>query len=319
MTENRIIGVTGGLYTVETPSGLVYAKSRGVFRKNGIKPVTGDYVRLQFEDNTEPVISEVFERKNEIVRPPLANIDISVLVVSSCEPKPNLFVLDKLTAVFESKGIEPIYVFTKIDRAETEEYEKIYSGIGYKTFAVDNTAGAGISPGSDGRFGLNGDRSSDSEYASDRTSDIEPLIEYLRGKTSALIGNTGVGKSSLMNRIAPNAEHKTSEISKKLGRGRHTTREVSLFALDSSTYIADTPGFSTVEVSRYGTIPSAEVAACFREFSGYTDKCRFKDCAHVKEDSCGVREAVKAGVIAESRHESYCKIYEDAVKKENEY
>ena len=291
MTENRIIGITGGLYTVETPTGTLYSKSRGVFRKNGIKPVTGDYVRLQLEDNTEPVISEVMERKNEIVRPPLANIDIAVLVVSSCEPKPNLFILDKLTAIFENKRIEPVYVFTKIDRAEAEEYAAIYSAVGYKTFSVDNIGGVGF----------------------------EPLTEYLTGKTSALIGNTGVGKSSLMNHIVPEAEHKTSEISRKLGRGRHTTREVRLYKTGSSTYIADTPGFSTVEVSRYGAIPSGEVAGCFREFSLYTDKCRFKDCAHVKEDSCGVREAVKAGLIAESRHESYCKIYDESVKKENEY
>jgi len=283
MRENRIIGITGGLYTVETSSGTVSAKSRGVFRKNEIKPVTGDYVVLQSENNTEPVITEVLDRKNEIVRPPLANIDIAVLVVSSCEPKPNLFVLDKLTAIFVSKGIEPVYVFTKIDRAQAEEYEKIYSNIGYKTFSVDNTGGFGF----------------------------EPLIEYLKGKTSALIGNTGVGKSSLMNHIAPVAEHKTSEISKKLGRGRHTTREVKLYRLDSSTYIADTPGFSTVEISRYGNIPAEELAGCFREFGEFMNNCRYKDCAHVKEEQCGVREAVDAGKIARSRHESYCRIYEE--------
>lgn len=283
MMENRIIGITGGLYTVKTPSGDIFAKSRGVFRKNGIKPVTGDYVTLQFEDNTEPVITEVLDRKNEIIRPPLANIDIAVLVVSSCEPKPNLYILDKLTAIFESKDIEPVYVFTKIDKGETEEYAKIYSDIGYRTFSVDNIGGFGF----------------------------EPLTEYLKGKTSALIGNTGVGKSSLMNHIAPIAEHKTSEISKKLGRGRHTTREVRLYGLGENTYIADTPGFSTVEISRYGTISAEELAGCFREFGEFIDNCRYKDCAHVKEDMCGVREAVEAGRISGSRHDSYCRIYEE--------
>ena len=122
-----------------------------------------------------------------------------------------------------------------------------------------------------------------------------------------------------MKYIAPIAEHKTSEISKKLGRGKHTTREVKLYRLNDDTYIADTPGFSTVEVGRYGAIPSEEVADCFREFREYTDKCRFKDCAHIKEDNCAVREAVKSGYIAVSRHESYCKIYEEALKKEKEY
>ena len=290
-TENRIISVSGGIYTVETSDRLVQAKSRGVFRQKGIKPVTGDYVELQFEENTDPVISEVLERKNVIIRPPLANVDIMVLVVSSCEPEPNLFVLDKLTAIFESKGIETVYAFTKIDRVRAEEYAGIYENIGYKTFMIDNTTGEGSAL----------------------------LADYLKGKTSALIGNTGVGKSSLMNYIAPVAEHKTSEISRKLGRGRHTTREVKLYRLDGSTYIADTPGFSTVEVSKYGVIASSEVAECFREFSMYTDKCRFRDCAHIKEDSCAVRAAVKDGSIAASRHESYCKIYGEAVKKENEY
>lgn len=283
MKENRIIGITGGLYTVETPSGSVFAKSRGVFRKNGIKPVTGDYVTLQFEDNTEPVITEVLDRKNEIIRPPLANIDIAVLVVSSCEPKPNLFILDKLTAIFESKNIEPVYVFTKIDKGKTEEYAKIYSNIGYKTFSVDNIGGFGF----------------------------EPLTEYLKGRTSALIGNTGVGKSSLMNHIAPVAEHKTSEISKKLGRGRHTTREVKLFCIGENTYIADTPGFSTVEISRYGGISAEDLAGCFHEFGEFVGDCRYKDCAHVKENFCGVREAVENGKIARSRHESYCRMYEE--------
>ncbi|MCM1054260.1 MAG: ribosome small subunit-dependent GTPase A [Bacteroides sp.] len=284
-TENRIISVSGGIYTVETPEGTISARSRGVFRQKGIKPVTGDYVELRLEENAEPVISEVLERKNVIIRPPLANLDMAVLVVSSCEPAPNLFVLDKLTAIFESKGIETVYAFTKIDRVQAERYAAIYENIGYKTFMTDNVTGEGS----------------------------RPLADCLRGKTSALIGNTGVGKSSLMNHIAPVAEHKTSEISKKLGRGRHTTREVRLYRLDNATYIADTPGFSTVEVSRYGNIPSEEVAGCFREFSEYTDKCRFKDCAHIKEESCAVREAVRTGRIAVSRHESYCKIYDEAV------
>lgn len=288
--KNRIIGVSGGIYTVETSNGIISAKSRGVFRQKGIKPVTGDYVELQLEENTQPVISEVLERKNLIIRPPLANLDITVLVVSSCEPAPNTFILDKLTAIFESKGIETVYAFTKTDKAAAEKYACIYANIGYKTFMIDNTTGEGA----------------------------EALSRYLKGKTSALIGNTGVGKSSLMNYLVPDAEHKTSEISKKLGRGRHTTREVKLYKIDD-TYIADTPGFSTVEVSMYGVIPSAEVADCFREFGEFTENCRFKDCAHIKEDSCGIRAAVENGRIARSRHESYCKIYEEAVKKENEY
>lgn len=291
MEKERIIGVSGGLFSVETPEGTVQASSRGVFRQKGIKPVTGDFVCLKREENSMPVISEVLERKNVIIRPPLANLDMVILVVSSCEPAPNAFVLDKLTAVFESKGIETVFVFTKIDRRAAEDFGEIYSGIGYKTFMADNVSGKG-------------------------TQDI---AAYIQGKTAALIGNSGVGKSSLMNYLVPGIEHKTSEISQKLGRGKHTTREVRLYKSGENTYIADTPGFSTVEVSKYVAIPSKEVADCFREIAPHTEKCRFKDCAHVKETDCAVREALQAGKIAQSRYDSYCKIYEEAVKKEHEY
>lgn len=289
--RNRIIGVSGGIFAVETPEGEVYARSRGVFRQKGVKPVPGDYVDLLYEENAEPVITGVHQRTSLLVRPPLANLDMAVLVVSSCEPRPNPFILDKLTAIFESKGIETVFAFTKTDIAEVEQLVSVYSGIGYKTFMINNLTGEGA-----------GD-----------------IAEYISGKTAALIGNTGVGKSSLMNCIAPSVLHKTSEISKKLGRGRHTTREVRFYRLENNTYIADTPGFSTVEISRYGDIPSAEVISCFREFGQHIEFCRFKDCAHIKEDSCALREAVNSGKIAPSRYDSYCKLYLEAVQSENTY
>lgn len=291
MYRNRIIGVSGGLFSVETEEGAVQAASRGLFRQKGIKPVTGDFVQLKWEENSQPVINEICERKNMIIRPPLANLDMVILVVSSCEPAPNTFVLDKLAAVFESKGIETVFVFTKIDRRTAEDFREIYNGVGYKTFMADNTSGKGT----------------------------EEITEYIKGKTAALIGNSGVGKSSLMNYLVPSIEHKTSEISRKLGRGKHTTREVRLYKIGGDTYIADTPGFSTVEVSKYAAIPSVNVADCFREIAPYAEKCRFKDCSHVKETSCAVREALSEGKIALSRYDSYCKIYEEAVKKEHEY
>lgn len=286
--KNRIIGVSGGLYFVETSEGLVNARSRGVFRQKGIKPVVGDYVELRLGENSETVIFGIEERKNVIVRPPLANVDMVILVVSSCEPAPNAFVLDKLTAIFESKGIETVFVFTKIDKAVADGFAEIYGSIGYKNFMVDNTTGRGV----------------------------DGVSEYIKGKTAALIGNSGVGKSSLMNYIAPAEEHKTSDISRKLGRGRHTTREVRLYKPDDFTYVADTPGFSTVEVSRYGAIPSENVAGCFREFNDYLGECKFKDCRHIKEDSCIIRKALREGKIAESRYESFCRIYSEAVKGE---
>lgn len=285
----RIIGVSGGLYSVECGEEVIPARSRGVFRQKGIKPVTGDMVRLICGENSEAVIDDISERKNYIIRPPLANLDMAVLVVSSCEPKPNTLILDKLTAVFESKGIETVFVFTKIDRADAEVFSRIYQSVGYRAFSVDNTTGRGA----------------------------EEAAAYLKGKISALIGNTGVGKSSLMNYIAPTVQHKTSEISKKLGRGKHTTREVKLYRIGQSTYIADTPGFSTVEISKYGAIPSRELAESFRDFSDYLGECRFKDCAHIKEEGCVLRAAVAEGKISKSRYDSYCKLYAEAVEEEN--
>ncbi len=287
--EGRVVGVSSGLYSVEYDNEIIFARSRGVFRQKGIKPVVGDFVEPVFEENSQPVIADILERKNYIIRPPLANLDLAVLVVSSCEPKPNALILDKLTAIFESKGIETVFVFTKIDRADAETFSKIYEQIGYKTFSVDNTTGSGA----------------------------EKVAAYLNGKTSALIGNTGVGKSSLMNYIAPTVYHKTSEISKKLGRGKHTTREVKLYKVGENTYIADTPGFSTVEVSRYGAISSSELAECFKEFPEYLGKCRFKDCAHIKEDGCLLRAAVNEGKISASRYDSYCKLFAEALNEEN--
>lgn len=286
--KNRIVGVSGGLYYVETSDGIVNARSRGVFRQKGIKPVVGDYVELKPGENFEAVIVGVEDRKNIIVRPPLANIDTVVLVVSSVEPAPNTFVLDKLTAIFESKGIDTAFVFTKTDKAVADGLAEIYGGIGYRTFMVDNTTGRGA----------------------------DNAAEYMKGKTAALIGNSGVGKSSLMNYLVPAQEHKTSEISAKLGRGRHTTREVRLYKLDDFTYVADTPGFSTVEVGRYGAIPLENIAECFREFNDYLGNCRFKDCRHIKEDSCAIREALNEGKIAKSRYDSFCRIYLEALKGE---
>ena len=289
--KNRIIGVSGGIFAVETPEGEVSARSRGVFRQKGVKPVPGDYVELLYEENAEPVITEVYPRTSLLVRPPLANLDMAILVVSTCEPKPNPFIIDKLTAIFESKSIETLFAFTKTDMAEVEQLASIYSGIGFRTFTVNNLTGDGT----------------------------EGIVDYISGKTAALIGNTGVGKSSLMNYIAPSVAHKTSEISKKLGRGRHTTRDVRFYRLENGAYIADTPGFSTVEISRYGHIPSAEVIACFRELAQYADGCRFKDCAHIKEEDCSLREAVSAGKVAQSRYDSYCKLYLEAVQSESTY
>lgn len=285
----KIISVIGGCYTVEAPDGVYRARARGVFRKSGLKPMAGDFVTLSLEQSSEPLIISVNDRRNELVRPPLANLDCAVLVVSSCEPSPNAYVLDKLVSIFESKDIEPVFAFTKIDKTLAEEFRKIYSQIGYKTFCTNNL--------------------------SDSADEIR---QYLSGKCSALIGNSGVGKSSLMNCIFPEEKYETAEISKKLGRGRHTTRDVIFYKLDDG-YIADTPGFSTVDVERYGSIPSSELAWCFKEFRAFLPDCRFRDCRHLKETDCAIIKAVAEKKIARSRYESYVRIFAEAKQAEITY
>ena len=249
---------------------------------------------MDFETEKEGshVITSIHKRKCEIIRPPLANLDMLVFVSSTCEPEPNLLLLDKFIAIAEYKKIKPIIVFTKIDKQSGEKYAEIYRNVGFDVFEVDNTTGEG-------------------------SCEVKKILE---GKLSAFTGNTGVGKSSLLNNMFPELSLATNEISKKLGRGKHTTRHVELYKLENGGYIADTPGFSSFDVNRYDIIFKDELADCFREFEEFKDKCRFSDCSHTKEKGCAVIEAVKNGEIAKSRHESYVEMYEQAKQiKEWEY
>ena len=278
-----IVKAIGGIYYVEASDGIYECKARGVFRRKNISPVGGDRVEFSLEDDGSGVIEKIEERRSLLIRPPLANLDMLVFVSSTCEPRPNLLLLDKFIAIAVFKKIEPVVVFTKIDKESCDELVDIYKGAGIKTFQVDNTTGEGS----------------------------EAVKAVLEGKLSAFTGNTGVGKSSLLNNMFPALGLATNEISKKLGRGRHTTRQAELFAIDGG-YIADTPGFSTVEVSRYGFIPKNELQYSFREFSEYLGKCRFRDCVHLKESGCAVTEALREGKINSSRYDSYVKMCEEA-------
>ena len=219
------------------------------------------------------------------MRSPLANLDGIVFVNSCVEPAPNRFILDKLVAISDSKGIEPLIVFTKTDIGAAGELPELYGSIGIKVCSVDNTTGVGA----------------------------EEVRDFIRGKTTAFIGNSGVGKSSLMNVLFPHLSLETAHISRKLGRGRHTTRQVEMYRLEGG-YVADTPGFSTVDTERYCRIPKEELDGAFREFAGYSGKCMFADCAHIKEKGCAVREAVEGGMIARSRYDSYLRMYEEVAK-----
>lgn len=275
-----IIKAVGGLYFVKTPEGIFECKARGIFRNKGISPSAGDEVVL--EDNI--VISEILPRKNFIIRPPLANLDIMVFVVSTCEPSPNFEIIDKFIAVCEYKNIEPVIAITKIDLSEGDYIRSIYEKVGIKVLTID--------------------------YSKENSCD--ELKSLLSGKLSAFTGNSGAGKSTLLNHMDNSLSLDTGEISKKLGRGRHTTRQVELFSLEGGGYVADTPGFSTFDTNRYDIIKCDELSSCFIEFENYSDKCRFKDCAHIGEKGCAVKDAVEKGDISETRYQSYVSMYNNA-------
>ena len=281
----------GGLYTVDASDGIYECNARGVFRKKKISPMCGD--RVNFTAAGEGfVIEEILPRSSELIRPPLANLDLLVFVSSTVEPRPNTLLLDKFIAIAEFKGIRPVVVFTKVDKQSGAELAEIYRSAGIDVFECDNVTGEG-------------------------SADVKAMLQ---GKLSAFTGNTGVGKSSLLNNMFPELELATGEISKKLGRGRHTTRHVQLYKLEGGGYIADTPGFSSFDTNRYDIIFKDKLAGCFVEFADYTDKCRFPDCSHTKEKGCAVIEAVKAGEIPQSRFDSYVQMYEEAKQlKEWEY
>lgn len=269
---------------MEVSDGVYECKARGLFRKKGISPNCGDNVKISAENASKGVIEEILPRRSQIIRPPLSNLDVLVFVSSVCEPRPNLLLLDEFIAIAEFKKIIPVVVFTKIDKQDSTDLAKLYRDAGLTVFEVNNLTGEGS----------------------------EEVKAFLEGKLSAFTGNTGVGKSSLMNRIFPELKLETNEISEKLGRGKHTTRHVQLYKLEKGGYIADTPGFSSFDTNRYDIIYKDELADCFCDFREYLGKCRFPNCSHTKENGCAVIEAVNEGKIARSRHESYINMYEQA-------
>ncbi len=279
MAEGIITKSIGGLYVIESPDGIFQCKARGIFRNRGISPSVGD--RAEFSDG---VITEILPRKNSITRPPLANLDQLIFVTSMSEPAPNMLILDKFIAVAEYQNIEPVIAVTKIDIEDYREFTEIYRIAGIKVYVID--------------------------YASEDPA--REIRQLLKGKISAFTGNSGAGKSTLLNEVCSDFGIPTGEISKKLGRGRHTTRHAELYRLPWGGYIADTPGFSTFETNRYGIIRKEELSGCFREFRQFEGMCRFRDCSHTGEKGCAIAEAVESRKIPKSRHESYCTMYEEA-------
>lgn len=282
--EGLIIKATGGFYYVKSGETVYECRARGIFRKNDQSPLVGDQVTISVLPKGKGYIYAIHERKNAMIRPPLANLDQLVMVVSLAEPAPNLFVLDKLIAVAEHQDVEPVIVFTKTDLEDPAPYTDIYRKAGFRVY----------------------------EVCSLRHEGTDAVRQMLEGKISAFCGNSGAGKSSLLNDIFPDLCLSTAQISKKLGRGRHTTRHTELFALENGGWVADTPGFSAIEMEEVEIIRKEALQYCFREFEPYVLKCRFTGCSHVSEKGCAVLEAVKKGDIPKSRHKNYCMLYEEA-------
>ena len=273
----------GGFYYVETAQGLYQCTARGKFRKERVSPYAGDRVRITAEEDMTGAIQEILPRKNFLVRPPVANLDRLFLVTSMRDPAPEPLILDKTIAVAELRGIEPVLVFTKTDLEEAGELERTYRLAGLRCCVVSSVTGQGV----------------------------EEVRALLEGKISAFTGNSGVGKSTLLNALFPQFQLKTGEVSQKLGRGRHTTREVELYKIGEDSYVADTPGFSTFDIERYQLTDKEELPHGFREFGPYLGQCQFSSCSHTCEKGCAVLRAVEEGKIALSRHRSYVAMYQE--------
>lgn len=274
---------------METADGVYECKARGSFRNAGLSPLPGDYVTIRMDENAENRLETIKERKNFLVRPPIANLDQLLIVVAMADPAPNLFIIDKLIAIAERKQIEPILVFNKTDLGSPDKIMEIYRNAGYRCVAVSTSEQQGVAE----------------------------IRRMLNGKISAFTGNSGVGKSTLLNAIDSRLALQTGEISKKLGRGRHTTRHAELFHV-AGGYVADTAGFSSLDMEQCEVILKEELPGCFREFEPFLGQCKFSTCAHIHDKGCAVLQALADGVIAPSRHESYQMLY-DQVKDLKEW
>ena len=284
MTEKRtgrILRSLSGFYDVQTEKGPVTCRARGILRKGGNSPLTGDLVEITVEHGKGRV-EKILPRKNSFIRPAVANIDALVIFAANVNPVTEPFLIDRVAAIAGDQNVQVILCVNKCDLDPAVDLVGIYEKAGFAVIRTSSETGEGV----------------------------EQLRDLIRGKLTAFTGNSGVGKSSILNRLAPELNLATGEVSEKLGRGRHTTRHVELYCLEENTYVADTPGFSSFDTDQMEVILKENLQFSFPDFGSYVGKCRFDDCSHRKEPDCAVRAAVEAGDIGRSRYDSYLRLYE---------
>ena len=281
--EGRIIKALSGYYYVDTGAELVTCRARGKFRLDGTSPLVGDRVRLDVSSDGTGSVREILPRRNYFIRPAVANIDLMVMLAAAVNPVTDPFLIDRVSALAAHHSCDFLLCINKADLNSGDELFSIYSASGIPVLRTSAVTGEGL----------------------------PELSERLAGRVCAFTGNSGVGKSSLLNALSPELSLLTGEVSQKLGRGRHTTRHTELYDVGCGRFIADTPGFSTLESD---PVPKEELADLFREFGDCLGGCRFTSCSHTCEKGCAVIDAVNAGRIARSGFESYCVLYSEAAK-----
>ena len=277
----RIVRSLSGFYDVQTPGGIITCRGRGSLRKNHESPLTGDMVEITAE-GAKGMVERILPRRNRFIRPAVANVDALVVFAANANPVTEPFLIDRVAAIAGDQGVQVIICINKCDLDPACDLVRIYENAGFPVIRASAETGEGV----------------------------EQLRKLLKGKLTAFTGNTGVGKSSMLNRLCPELELATGEVSEKLGRGRHTTRHVQLYRLEEDTYVADTPGFASFDTEQMDVILKENLQYAFPDFGDYLGSCQFHDCSHRAEPGCSVRQAVEEGKIERSRYDSYLRLYE---------